>query len=61
LWEWLPATSFIGFSPTFHRDNMPLPQKESQFSPEGPMLEGGEERVQLCQRGAVRGFQPVHC
>ena len=29
----------------------------SQLAPEGAVLEGGEERVELGQRGAVRGFQ----
>ena len=32
----------------------------SEFPSEGAVLEGGEERVQLGQRGAVRGFQLVH-
>jgi hypothetical protein len=29
----------------------------SEFPSEGAVLEGGEERVQVGQRGAVRGFQ----
>jgi len=32
----------------------------SQLPPKGAVLEGGEERVQLGQRGAVRGFQVLH-
>jgi hypothetical protein len=32
----------------------------SEFSSEGAVLEGGEERVQLGQRGAVRGLQFLH-
>ena len=32
----------------------------SEFPPEGAVLEGGEERVQLGQRGAVRGLQLLH-
>ena len=33
---------------------------DSQFSFEGAVLEGGEERVQLRQRRAVRRFQALH-
>jgi hypothetical protein len=32
----------------------------SELAAKGPVLEGGEEGVELCEGGALGGFQPLH-
>ena len=37
-----------------------ITKRDSQLPTKGAVLEGGEERVQLRQRRALRRFQPLH-